>query len=146
MKIGNLMINKIMKRVRKMKVRDNILISSIITILILGGPLIVSAIELDSGGGEDSPTHVNVALDITKIHLWDDGDAIAVALANKPPIILADEPTGNIDVENSRVVYELLSEMCYIHNTTLLLASHDPDAANFVDREILLSKLKSKEL
>ena len=72
--------------------------------------------------------------------------AIAVALANKPPIILADEPTGNIDVENSRVVYELLSEMCYIHNTTLLLASHDPDAANFVDREILLSKLKSKEL
>ena len=72
--------------------------------------------------------------------------AIAVALANNPPIILADEPTGNIDVETSEIVYDHLSRMCQVYGTTLILASHDPDASKYADREILLTKLQSKEL
>lgn len=67
--------------------------------------------------------------------------AIAVALANQPKIILADEPTGNIDVDTSKIVYNMLTEMCDKYNTTLLIASHDPDALNFVEREINLPKL-----
>jgi len=72
--------------------------------------------------------------------------AIAVALANKPLIVLADEPTGNLDIENSEIVYELLSQMCEVYNTTLIIASHDPSASKYTNREIILSSLKSKEL
>lgn len=72
--------------------------------------------------------------------------AIAVALANKPLIILADEPTGNLDIENSEIVYHLLSQMCDVYNTTLLIASHDQNASNYTDREIILAKLKSLDL
>lgn len=72
--------------------------------------------------------------------------AIAVALANNPSIILADEPTGNLDTETSDQVYKLLSNMCIAHNTTLVMASHDPEAKNYADREIVLSKLKSHDL
>ncbi|MCE7740642.1 MAG: ABC transporter ATP-binding protein [Candidatus Heimdallarchaeota archaeon] len=72
--------------------------------------------------------------------------AIAVALANNPPIVLADEPTGNIDSEISTVVYELLSNMCIAHNTTLVMASHDSEASKYADREIVLAKIKSQEL
>lgn len=72
--------------------------------------------------------------------------AIAVALANNPPIVLADEPTGNIDSEISTVVYELLSNMCIAYNTTLVMASHDSEASKYADREIVLAKIKSQEL
>ena len=72
--------------------------------------------------------------------------AIAVALANKPRIVLADEPTGNLDVENSLMVYELLSQMCTVYNTTLITVSHDPEAVKYADREIILTKIKSKDL
>lgn len=67
--------------------------------------------------------------------------ATAVALANQPEIILADEPTGNIDVETSKIVYNLLTKMCDKYKTTLLIASHDPEAIKYVDREISLPKL-----
>ncbi|MHA1397971.1 MAG: ABC transporter ATP-binding protein [Candidatus Heimdallarchaeaceae archaeon] len=72
--------------------------------------------------------------------------AIAVALANNPLIILADEPTGNLDIENSEGIYELLSQMCEVYNTTLLIASHDPLASKYVNREIILSRLKSQNI
>ncbi|MHA1407802.1 MAG: ABC transporter ATP-binding protein [Candidatus Heimdallarchaeaceae archaeon] len=72
--------------------------------------------------------------------------AIAVALANNPPIILADEPTGNLDEEISQVIYQHLSDMCQVYNSTLLLASHDPKAIDYGDREIQLSKLKTQTL
>ena len=72
--------------------------------------------------------------------------AIAVALANNPPIILADEPTGNLDEETSKTVYQHLSDVCHIYGTTLLLASHDPNAKKYTDREILFTKLKTKTL
>lgn len=72
--------------------------------------------------------------------------AIAIALVNNPKIVLADEPTGNIDVDTSKIVYELLSKTCEKMGTTLVLASHDPDAKKYVDREISLPKLASIDL
>ncbi|UJG43561.1 MAG: ABC transporter ATP-binding protein [Candidatus Heimdallarchaeum endolithica] len=72
--------------------------------------------------------------------------AIAVALANNPDIILADEPTGNLDLENSQVVYQYLSDLCDHFNKTLLIATHDPEASKYTEREIILTKLKSQEL
>lgn len=72
--------------------------------------------------------------------------AIAVALANNPRIILADEPTGNLDEETSAVVYELLRDTCKEYKTTLVMASHDPEAKKYTEREIVLSRLKSIEL
>lgn len=72
--------------------------------------------------------------------------AMAVALANNPLIILADEPTGNLDSEISTTVYELLSNMSIAYNTTLVIASHDPEASKYADREIVLAKIKSQEL
>lgn len=72
--------------------------------------------------------------------------AIAVALGNNPPIILADEPTGNLDVDTAETVYKILSDMCEHYNTTLVLASHDPMASDYADREIDLPKIKPKEL
>jgi len=67
--------------------------------------------------------------------------AIAVALVNDPEIILADEPTGNLDVETSQIVYELLFNICESHSTTLVMVSHDPGAKKVVDRVVQLPKL-----
>ncbi|MHA1685801.1 MAG: ABC transporter ATP-binding protein [Candidatus Heimdallarchaeaceae archaeon] len=72
--------------------------------------------------------------------------AIAVALANNPQIILADEPTGNLDEETSQIVYETLVHACKKHGTTLVLVSHDPASSKYVERELLLPKLKSQVL
>lgn len=71
--------------------------------------------------------------------------AIAIALANNPPIVLADEPTGNIDVETAETVYTHLSHMCQIYDTTLVIASHDPNASKFAEREVILSELESQK-
>jgi len=68
--------------------------------------------------------------------------AIAIALANNPPILLADEPTGNIDVETAETVYTHLSHMCQIYNTTLVIASHDPNASEYTEREVILTELE----
>lgn len=52
--------------------------------------------------------------------------AVARALAHQPPLVLADEPTGNLDQENSREVLRLIRETCAESNAALLLVSHDP--------------------
>lgn len=64
--------------------------------------------------------------------------AIAIALANNPPIVLADEPTGNVDVETAEIIYKHLSHMCQIYGTTLVIASHDPNASQYAEREMHL--------
>ncbi len=51
--------------------------------------------------------------------------AIARALANSPKIILADEPTGNLDTENSRMVEEILFKLVETYNKSLILVTHD---------------------
>ena len=65
--------------------------------------------------------------------------AIARAFANDPPILLADEPTGNLDARNGALVFDLLVELNRDRNTTLLLVTHDHTLAARADRRIALS-------
>lgn len=60
--------------------------------------------------------------------------AIARALINSPKIMLADEPTGNLDSANSRAVLDLLAEIKRDYNLTLLIATHSKEVAQFADR------------
>ena len=62
---------------------------------------------------------------------------IARAILNKPEIILADEPTGNLDVETGREVMELLTEL-HKEGTTIVMVTHSQHDAGFADRVINL--------
>lgn len=62
--------------------------------------------------------------------------AIGRALANKPSIILADEPTGNLDSKNSREIIELLRYSAKKYNQTLIVITHDLNLATISDRVI----------
>lgn len=59
---------------------------------------------------------------------------IARALSTDPPLVLADEPTGNLDTKRSREVLALLTEVCREQGTAMLLVTHDPQAAAFASR------------
>jgi len=59
--------------------------------------------------------------------------AIARALANSPRLLLADEPTGNLDSKRSREILGLLAEIGREHQIPILLVTHDPQATTFVD-------------
>ena len=63
--------------------------------------------------------------------------AIACALANNPPLIIADEPTGELDSENARAVTEILVGLAR-EGRTVIIATHDPLVARMADRIILL--------
>lgn len=65
--------------------------------------------------------------------------SIARALINKPSIILADEPTGNLDSKNSKEVIELLKMTARKYNQTLILITHDSKIAEQADRVITIS-------
>ena len=62
--------------------------------------------------------------------------ALARALINKPSIILADEPTGNLDTQNSEAVLDLLRHSNKELGQTILMITHNPEAAEFADRSI----------
>ena len=64
--------------------------------------------------------------------------AIARALVNTPEVVLADEPTGNLDSKGGDEVMELLRDLCDEQGTTVLLATHNPRVAAFADRAFLL--------
>ncbi len=63
---------------------------------------------------------------------------IARALSTEPQLVLADEPTGNLDTRRSREVLELLSEICRERKTAVLLVTHDPQATAVADRVLAL--------
>ena len=64
--------------------------------------------------------------------------AIARSLISSPEIIIADEPTGNLDKKNSEAVIKLIFELQKNHNSTLILVTHDKSIANFCDEIITL--------
>jgi putative ABC transport system ATP-binding protein len=64
--------------------------------------------------------------------------AIARALANEPIIVMADEPTGNLDSTNGRLVLDLLLARNKQAGTTLVLVTHDAEVAAMADRKIVL--------
>jgi lipoprotein-releasing system ATP-binding protein len=59
--------------------------------------------------------------------------AVARALANQPSIILADEPTGNLDVKNSGLVFELLTRLAKDNGQAVILVTHNPEIAQRCD-------------
>jgi len=64
--------------------------------------------------------------------------AIARALANDPEIVLADEPTGNLDTESGEPILAMLKRLSAEDGKTVILVTHDPDAAAIADRIVRL--------
>jgi putative ABC transport system ATP-binding protein len=62
--------------------------------------------------------------------------AIARAIINRPAILLADEPTGNLDTENSQIVLEMLRNLNNEFGQTVIMITHNPEAAKLTDRII----------
>ncbi|MFV0444621.1 MAG: ABC transporter ATP-binding protein [Planctomycetaceae bacterium] len=101
-------------------------------------------------GGTAGPLGVDAALELVgmsgrRSHRPDElsgGEqqrvAIARALMTNPPILLADEPTGNLDSENSRRICELLRNLQREHNRTVVVVTHEPEVAMWSDRVLVL--------
>ncbi|MFP4112776.1 MAG: ABC transporter ATP-binding protein [Spirochaetota bacterium] len=66
--------------------------------------------------------------------------ALARALINEPPLLLADEPTGNLDAENSARVEAILLELVRSHTTTLVIVTHDERLARLGERRLRLER------
>ena len=71
--------------------------------------------------------------------------AIARALANDPPLILADEPTGNLDTNNGRHILDLLLSVRKARSATLVIVTHDPSVAAIADAQLELRDGRSVE-
>lgn len=68
--------------------------------------------------------------------------AIARALVTKPSLVLADEPTGNLDYDNAQSIFGLLAELQDTMQTALLMVTHDRSLAAMADRQMLLKNGK----
>ncbi|MCX7681682.1 MAG: ATP-binding cassette domain-containing protein [Anaerolineae bacterium] len=64
--------------------------------------------------------------------------ALAVALANRPSLLLADEPTGELDSATARDIYRLIRSLNQTYGMTVVIVSHDPGIAHVVDRVITI--------
>jgi len=69
--------------------------------------------------------------------------AIARALANRPKLVLADEPTGNLDPRNAKVALDLIQSLCRENGTALLLVSHNPSLRDRFERTVDLLELNA---
>ncbi len=72
--------------------------------------------------------------------------ALARALVQHPALLLADEPTGNLDKKNSEQIHELLSELNREMGMTLVTVTHSTDLAAYMERRVTLSEGQLKEL
>ncbi len=64
--------------------------------------------------------------------------AIAIALANKPKILLADEPTGSVDTKTSRQILDIFKELNKTENLTIVIVTHDVKLAKHIDRVVAI--------
>jgi len=64
--------------------------------------------------------------------------AIARALLNDPALILADEPTGNLDSGNAREIWQLLRHLTHTLGKSVLMVTHEPTAASYADEVYVL--------
>ncbi len=64
--------------------------------------------------------------------------AVARALVSKPAVVFADEPTGNLDSKSSEEVLRLLRQAVDDFGQTVVMVSHDPEAASYADRLVVL--------
>jgi ABC-type lipoprotein export system ATPase subunit len=71
--------------------------------------------------------------------------AIARALINQPRVLLADEPTGNLDTTTGSEVLQVLRELQESGNQTLIMVTHDREIAHLADRQIQLGELQQKK-
>lgn len=71
--------------------------------------------------------------------------AIARALANKPALILADEPTGNLDSQTGKMIFKLLHDLCKSEKTTIIVVTHDQSIAGKTDKTFRLQDGKLQE-
>lgn len=71
--------------------------------------------------------------------------AIARALVKEPKLILADEPTGNLDLETGNGILELIHQQCLSRNATLVMATHAAEALWIADRKFMLRAGKLEE-
>jgi putative ABC transport system ATP-binding protein len=72
--------------------------------------------------------------------------AVARALVAEPTVLFADEPTGNLDSKSSAEVIELLSEAASVYGQTIVMVTHDPEAAEAADRVIHLADGRVEEI
>ena len=72
--------------------------------------------------------------------------AIARAIINKPKIIFADEPTGNLDNKNAKNIFSLLNDLAKINNTILMVATHDDQLTQMLDKKIAIISGEIKSL
>lgn len=70
--------------------------------------------------------------------------SIARALANQPKLVLADEPTGNLDTENGALIFGLLHSLARSENTTIVVVTHDLEIAGKTDKTFRLQDGKLK--
>ncbi len=98
-----------------------------------------------SNGRQDWTMELLASLDLTDKarrlpHQLSGGEqqraAIGVALANQPPLILADEPTGELDTESAARVFELLQELNRAYQVTVVIVTHYPGVSRYVDRVV----------
>lgn len=71
--------------------------------------------------------------------------AIGRALINDPAVILADEPTGNLDSVNSRSVCELLRDLCFMHGKTIVVVTHEASVAAYASDVVVIKDGKMIE-
>ncbi len=71
--------------------------------------------------------------------------AIARSLANLPELLLADEPTGNLDSASTMEILDVLRQIHASRTVTILMVTHDPQAASYADRQIVLDRGKLRE-
>ena len=72
--------------------------------------------------------------------------AIARAIAGNRPVLLADEPTGNLDIASGKEVLQLFKDLCHdeVNPISILMVTHDPDLASNADRMLLLNEGKTE--